>query len=1480
MKKVVFFAFILSLNCLFISNLQGAAYGGGSGSIEDPYQISTIANWQELMGTSEDWSKSFVLINDIDFAGTTISSIGSASWVAFSGIFNGQNHVLRNVIINEPADNCCGIFGYVNGEIRNLGVESTTVTGQHQVGILCGENAGAIINCHTTGYVNGVSSVGGIIGMNYYDSIVIHCHSTAVVTYGHHVGGLCGWNFGSIAHCYAAGTTSGSEEAIGGLCGTNSGTIYFCYATGSVTGDSYVGGLCGDNSGSIGFCYAIDTVTGHEYVGGLAGGNQYGRISQCYATGPIIGEYSIGGLCGENGGEITTSFWDIDTTGQTISAGGTGKTMVEMQALSTFTDAGWDFVDETANGINDYWQINSNNYPQLTTHDWTPTGDGTSKNPYVINNIEQLSKIWMEPYAFYCLGSNLDLSGIVWASSVIPLFLGSFDGREFTISNFVINRPDIDCVAFFGNIDSSGQIQNLTIKNINITGHDYVGGLCGYNNYGSFNNCHTTGSINGNSRVGGLCGMNWQGIISYCSSTNTINAASGVGGLLGLNMSSTILQSYAVGEIIGSGSSVGGLCGGNREGTVTLCYATGSVSGNSNVGGLCGGNDLGDIEQCYATGMVTGYGDFIGGLCGDNRNQSTISYSYATGDVMGEGDYVGGLCGSHTGYSGYFVCCYARGNVIGNGSYVGGLCGNNDSWISGCYATGMVSGINNYIGGLCGNNNRQINADCFWNIETSGQINSDGGIGKATAEMMTLSTFTDAGWDFSNTDGNVAIWTMMENDYPHLNWEIKTTVPDVTGWLESDAATTLAEMGLSVEITGIVSDTIPAGQVISQSLTAGTEISYGLAINLVMSLGSKYLGNGTETDPYKISTKYELLILSQIPTDYASHFIIMADIDLSGKTYTSAVIAPNSTETTFFNGTAFTGIFNGNGHVISNLNISTTTGNYIGLFGNVGSGGQISDIGLKDVKITGYSDVGGLAGYNRGYISQCYSIGAITGNGRVGGLCGCNSGTINQSYTTSTVAGVSAVGGLCGYNYLSATINQSYATGAVTGNSYIGGLCGYNSGTIITSFWDIQTSGTTTSAGGTGKTTAEMQTQSTFTLAGWDFVDESANGTNDIWWMPNHDYPRLYPLLGTADNPYQIWTAEQLDNIGNNPNDWDKHFKLMADIDMSDYSGTKYHIIGNSTTKFTGSFDGNGHVIHNLSYSTDVTTDSIGLFGRIENAVIKNLILDNVYFSSGSGNVGGLVGWNDSGMLSRCTVRGGIQGTGHVGGLVGRNNSGVLTSCRAEVWINGTTIIGGLVGGNYSGSIENSYAVGAVNGAGNYIGGLTGFNSKGTLLACYAAGEFGDTGAYVGGVAGWNSAGSTVDDCFWDMQVSGKSLGVGGGLANGITGKTTAKMQMVSTFMDAGWDFAGEVANGMVDVWRMCMNGVGYPRLSWEFGRRGDFSCPEGINIEDLNYYSGYWLIKDCTVDNNYCSGADLNYSGVVDLADFAIFSENWLIEI
>lgn len=315
--------------------------------------------------------------------------------------------------------------------------------------------------------------------------------------------------------------------------------------------------------------------------------------------------------------------------------------------------------------------------------------------------------------------------------------------------------------------------------------------------------------------------------------------------------------------------------------------------------------------------------------------------------------------------------------------------------------------------------------------------------------------------------------------------------------------------------------------------------------NLDATAQLKYSGGaGEPNDPYKIGTVEDLILLGESPEDYDKDFILTSDIDLhpnqpSG-VFDRAIIAPDIDDTTSgFQGIPFTGSFEGNGHFISNLTIQGQS--YLGLFGYLDSGASVTNLGLDTVSVNGTGDyIGGLAGVNSGNVTSCFNTGTIIGSSVVGGLTGANEydSSITTSYSIGTITGDSLVGGLVGNN-LFGNIISSYGAGTITGDEYIGGLVGWNTGGITASystgmvtgnnnvgglvgdnfgdtgievsFWDIETSGQTTSDGGMGKTTAEMQMASTFLDAGWDFVNESENGNEDIWWInEGQDYPRLW----------------------------------------------------------------------------------------------------------------------------------------------------------------------------------------------------------------------------------------------------------------------------------------------------------------------------------------------------------------------------------
>ncbi|UCD21662.1 MAG: hypothetical protein JSW22_06425, partial [Chloroflexota bacterium] len=139
-----------------------------------------------------------------------------------------------------------------------------------------------------------------------------------------------------------------------------------------------------------------------------------------------------------------------------------------------------------------------------------------------------------------------------------------------------------------------------------------------------------------------------------------------------------------------------------------------------------------------------------------------------------------------------------------------------------------------------------------------------------------------------------------------------------------------------------------------------------------------------------------------------------------------------------------------------------------------------------------------------------------TGDDYVGGLVGFNEDTVSNSYSSSSVTGSSCVGGLVGVNR--DTLSNSYSTGSVSGNESVGGLVGSDyllgvNGTASNSFWDIETSGQATSAGGTGKTTAEMMDIATFTGAIWDIIGVADSGTRNPSYIWNIVDNVTYPFL-------------------------------------------------------------------------------------------------------------------------------------------------------------------------------------------------------------------------------------------------------------------------------------------------------------------------------------------------------------------------------
>ncbi len=318
-------------------------------------------------------------------------------------------------------------------------------------------------------------------------------------------------------------------------------------------------------------------------------------------------------------------------------------------------------------------------------------------------------------------------------------------------------------------------------------------------------------------------------------------------------------------------------------------------------------------------------------------------------------------------------------------------------------------------------------------------------------------------------------------------------------------------------------------------------------------------GSGTPEAPYQIAAKADLLELAATTADYNKCFILTADIDVEGQVFTKAIIGAAD----------FTGTFDGNSHKITNFTIDSGGNEHLGLFGSTSSSSLVKNLGIENFAVSGASVsryVGGLAGWNGGnisncystgnasgtyfvggllgfnssasitncystgnangdqyvgalvgfngygYISYCYSAGTASGSSRVGGLIGLNQwGNISNCYSIGAVNGTSHTGGLVGSNWsggMGGIITNSYSTGIVSGSSDVGGLVGIQEGGSVISSYFLLGAGPDNGYG-QPLTDAQMKQQASF--IGWDFIE--------IWNIgENQTYPFLRKYLSSDIN--------------------------------------------------------------------------------------------------------------------------------------------------------------------------------------------------------------------------------------------------------------------------------------------------------------------------------------------------------------------------
>lgn len=597
------------------------------------------------------------------------------------------------------------------------------------------------------------------------------------------------------------------KDFIGGLVGSGSNTtISTCFTTGIINGWNKVGGLLGQSiSSSITYnSYSMINIISHGVdAGGFVGNSDYYAASSflnCYSTGSVSGTYMtvIGGFNGGFYVDATNCFWDTETSHQSNSTGGTGKTTLEMKNFATYISALWNFKGYGTNGVWNIGNDRNNGYPYLnwqypndpvhqpqeqlpvfsssslsnitstsvlcnatfysgnpfaSSHGfcWNTTGNPTindsktEEGPYesingsIISTITELTpntQYFIRAYATNTLGTNYGEELLFFTYPIDPIMP---EGSGTPSTPYLIsNLNNLFWLSLNRQVNYYYFLQTNDI-NASETANWYQGKgfspIHGFKGHYNGNNFNIYNLFIVSQEQYGTGLFSQLGGMSYDAAKIT-NL-----GLINVNITG---PDY-VGALVGY---VSGNC------IISNCYSSGVVNGTTTVGGLIGSNQS-SVSNCYSYAQVNGV-SYIGGLIG--YAGSPVTKCYSIGNVFGT-ENVGGLigCSSTTVSNSYSIS-----NVTGN-KRVGGLIGiHGQSTVSKCYSTGKVTGVEN-VGGFVGTiTGGTVTGNCYWNTETSEQTTSAGGTGLTTSQMLQQNNFTD--WDFSE------VWKIYQGySYPFLN---------------------------------------------------------------------------------------------------------------------------------------------------------------------------------------------------------------------------------------------------------------------------------------------------------------------------------------------------------------------------------------------------------------------------------------------------------------------------------------------------------------------------------------------------------------------------------------------------------------------------------------------------------------------------------------------------------------------------------------
>ncbi len=666
----------------------------------------------------------------------------------YTAVFEGNGHTVANLFINQPAVDRMGLFGTVGetGVLRNLAVVDADVTGKRMVGTLAGYVWGTVKLSYATGSVHAaISTAGGLVGVTKPTSLV--------------------------SQSYAAVDASATLDEVKAQVQTVG---------------TYVGGLVGQLQGRVEVSYATGSVSGQQGVGGLVGWFVTGAVEASYSTGRVQGNDRQGGLVGNattsmSAGTVTNSYWDTRTSGQTSSAGGTGKTTIELMTPTAYGSgsdiyANWNLdLDGDTNSDDDPWDFGTaSEYPALKA-DWDGNSataaefgsqartapifaDGTSTTVAVVESAPANQDIPGSPAARGpAAGDTLTyaLSGTDAGHFDIDAGSGQLKTRG-ALERAVKTSYSVVVTATYGSgasdsitvtinvavdydTDSDGLIEVSSLDQLDAIRRDLDGD--GGSTYASYARafldmavgmgCPDTDSDADTSNCLGYelmrnLDFDTHGDDDAVTDADTWwNDGDGWHPLGGAVVRGAANPKYeAIFE--GNGFTISNMLINlpNRQGV-----------------GLFGALDTdGVIRNLGLVNATVTARSVVGPLAG--LVAGTVESSYATGSVTGSGNNVGGLVGSVPA-GGRVLRSYTTASVSSSGTSVGGLAGFLGGTIKASYAAGNISGSGASVGGLVGEVNRGTVTASY----ARGEVQGANLVGGLVGRRRGSATVTDSYWD-------------------------------------------------------------------------------------------------------------------------------------------------------------------------------------------------------------------------------------------------------------------------------------------------------------------------------------------------------------------------------------------------------------------------------------------------------------------------------------------------------------------------------------------------------------------------------------------------------------------------------------------------------------------------------------------------------------------------------------------------------------